>query len=58
MPIVDIELVTTENACGVASQAMPALSPILFRKFGFLPMKRQIAAVIAPQNCYLLRNIR
>jgi len=29
-----------------------------FRKFGFLPMKRQIAAVIAPQNCYLLRNIR
>jgi hypothetical protein len=29
-----------------------------FRKFGFLPLKRQIAAVIAPQNCYLSNHIR
>jgi hypothetical protein len=35
-----------------------AFAKMIFRKFGFLLMERQIAAVIAPQNCYLLRNIR
>lgn len=35
MPVVNIELVTTENECGVASQAMPALSPVLFVNLEF-----------------------
>ena len=35
-----------------------AFAKLIFRKFGFLLMERQIAAVIALQNCYLLRNIR
>jgi len=35
-----------------------AFAKLIFRKFGFLLMERQIAAVIAPQNCYLLRTIR
>jgi hypothetical protein len=35
-----------------------AFAKLIFRKFGFLLMERQIVAVIAPQNCYLLRNIR
>jgi len=35
-----------------------AFAKLIFRKFGFLLMERQIAAVIAPQNWYLLKNIR
>ena len=35
-----------------------AFAKLIFRKFGFLLMERQIVAVIAPQNWYLLKNIR
>jgi hypothetical protein len=42
---------------GIAGNAR-AFAKMIFHKFGFLLMERQIAAVSAPQNCYLLRNIR